>query len=170
MMLVVGALLSLAGFAHAEEVANPTFENWKKFAEGSNSTLVMTIEAGGQKITSETVNKLVTKTDEAITVEVSGSMEIAGQKQAMPTQTQKVTPKVEKADAPTQVGESTEKVEAAGKTFDCKVYEISKKQPNGQSVKAKIWTNEDVPGGVVKMETKSDQANVNGVLKSFEKK
>jgi hypothetical protein len=170
MVLVVGALLSVAGLVRAEEVANPTFENWKKFAEGSNSTLSMTIEAVGQKMTSEAVSKLVKKEDDGVTIEVSSSMEIAGQKQTMPPQTQKVAPKVEKADAPTQVGESTEKVEAAGKTFDCKVYEVSKKQPNGQTVKAKMWVSDDVPGGVVKMEAKSEQANVSGVLKSFEKK
>ena len=170
LVLVVGAMLSLAGVSRAEQVANPAFENWKKFEAGSTSTMSMTIEAGGQKMKSETVNKLASKADDVITVEVTGTMEVLGQKQTIPTQTQKVAAKVEKDDAPTQVGESTEKVEAAGKTFDCKVYELAKKQANGQTVKAKMWMNDDVPGGIVKMEAKSEQANVTGVLTSFEKK
>jgi hypothetical protein len=170
LVLVVAAMISIAGLARAEEIANPTFENWKKFAEGSSATISTTIDANGQKMNSETTNKLASKADDAITVEVSGTMEAFGQKRPIPTQSQKVPPKVEKADAPVQVGESTEKVEAAGKTFDCKVYEVTKKMPNGQTIKAKSWVSDDVPGGVVKMEVKSDQANVTGLLKSFEKK
>jgi hypothetical protein len=170
LVLVVAAMISIAGLVRAEQIANPTFENWKKFGEGSSATITSVIDANGQKMNSETTNKLAKKGDDAITVEVSGTMEAFGQKQTIPTRSQTIAPKVEKADAPQQVGEATEKVEAAGKTFDCKVYEVTKQLPNGQSVKSKIWVSDDVPGGVVKMEVKSDQANVTGVLKSFEKK
>ncbi|HTL29438.1 MAG TPA: hypothetical protein VL282_09455 [Tepidisphaeraceae bacterium] len=170
MMLVVGVLLSCVISARAEQVANPQFDHWTKFGEGSSATVTTTIDAGGQKMSSESTNKLTAKAEDNLTVEISGSMEVAGQKHTIPTQTQKVTKMVEKADAPQQVTEKTEKVEAAGKTFECKVYELTKALPNGQTIKAKTWMSTDVPGGVVKMEAKSETGNFTAVLKSFETK
>ena len=170
LVLVVGAMLSCAGLVRAEQVSNPQFENWKKFNEGSSATVTTTIEAKGQKINTESTNKLTAKADDQVTVEMSGTVEVAGQKRPIPPQSQKVPAKVEKEDAPVQVGEATEKVEAAGKTFDCKVYEITKALGNGQTVKAKTWLNSEVPGGVVKMEAKSEQSSVVAILKSYEAK
>ena len=93
-------------------------------------------------------------------------MNIAGQNQEIPPQKQTILAKIEKQNI-TEVG--AEKVEAAGKTLDTKVYEMAGGAP-GQTGKAKAWISDQVPGGVVKLEAKTPQGAVAGMLKGFEVK
>jgi hypothetical protein len=166
------SLVALVGTsALAEQIDNPQFKMWNKFGEGSSVTTTTSFDApNGTKMNSEATTKLVSKSDDAITLEVSATMEVMGQTHTLPPHNQTISPKVEKGDEAVQVGTSTEKVEAAGKTFDCKIFELKRTLPNGKTVTAKAWVNEDVPGGVVKMEAKNDQGNVTSIIKSYEAK
>ena len=153
----------------AEEITNPQFECWKKFAEGSNSTITTVIENKGNKFTTVSTNKLVAKADDKMEIEISGTVDMLGQSRALPVQKQTVPAKMEKDKVPTQVAEATEKVEAAGKTFECKIYEF-KRDVSGKPMTAKCWLSDEVPGGVVKMEAKTEEGGISAILKSFEAK
>ncbi len=165
---VVGVVMLCAGLVYGEMIDNPQYQGWKKFAEGSSATLTSTINAGGQKVESESVRKLVSKADDAVTIEVTANVTFAGQAHTSPAHQQKIPAQIDKKDA--QVSTSSEKVEAAGKTFDCKVYNVTQTTPDGKTVNAKVWITDDVPGGVVKMEAKSDRGDVTSILKSYEAK
>lgn len=166
--LAVGVVMLCAGLAYGEMVDNPQYQGWKKFGEGSSATLTSTMSAGGQKIESESVRKLVSKADDSVTIEVTASVTFAGQSHSTPPHEQKIAAQIDKKDA--DVSTSNEKVEAAGKTFDCKVYNITQATPDGKSVTAKVWITDEVPGGVVKMEAKTDRGDVTSILKSYEAK
>ena len=100
-------------------------------------------------------------------VEISGTMNIAGQKNELPPQKQDIPAQIAKRSI-TQV--ATEKVEAAGKTFDCKVYEMLSDESAQNNAKARVWLSDEVPGGVVKLEASMPQGSVTGTLTSFETK
>ncbi|MEO6435062.1 MAG: hypothetical protein ABIP55_04780, partial [Tepidisphaeraceae bacterium] len=121
----------------------------------------------GQKIATESTNKLLEKNADNVVIEISGTMEMLGQKRPIPAQKQTIPAKIEKQNI-TETG--AEKVEAAGKSFDCKVYEMANQDPKTQGAKAKVWFANEVPGGVVKMEASMDQGSVKSTLKAFEKK
>ena len=153
--------------APAEElVDNPQYAHWNKFNTGSASTLLTTIDMSGQKIVTETTNTLLEKNAEKVVLEVSGSMEMGGNKQIIPPQKQEIAARVEKQDIRQLAGE---KMEAAGQTFDCTVYEMNSPDPKQQG-KAKAWTSDKVPGGVVKIEAKTPTGTVVSTLQSFEVK
>jgi hypothetical protein len=49
----------------------------------------------------------------------------------------------------------TEKVTVAGKEYSCKVYEFTG-ESNGVKTSGKSWTSEEIPGGMVKLESTSN--------------
>ena len=153
--------------APAATVDNPQFANWNRFNVGSNSTLTTNIETGGQKIATESTNTLVEKGADKVVVEVSGTMEVAGKRNAIPAQKQTIPAKIDSQSINKVAGE---KIDAAGKTFDCAVYEMVNPDPAQKDAKAKVWISDEVPGGVVKLEANMPQGSVNGSLKSFEVK
>lgn len=165
-MLALAALAMIGLAARAEQVDNPAFGAWTKFAVGSNATLSGSIEAGERKMQMEMTQKLAEKADDKVTIETTATMEMMGQKHATPARKQEIKAKTEKADI-TEIG--SEKVEAAGKTFDCKVYEMKNPDPQSQG-KAKAWISSEVPGGLVKMEANGPQGKMSYTLKSFEVK
>ena len=93
--------------------------------------------------------------------------------EGMPTNKMKqnVNAKIDKSKL-NETGE--EDVEAAGKTYKCKIVEmtIARQNPNANArvneVKAKLWVNGDVPGGIVKMETTLHSGTMTSLLKSYE--
>ena len=152
--------------APEELIDNPQFDHWAKFEIGSSATLSTEILMGGQKVSTVSTNKLLEKGDEQIVVEISGTMNIAGQKNELPPQKQEIPAQIAKRSI-TQT--ATEKVDAAGKTFDCKVYEMLN-DPGQPDAKAKVWLSDEVPGGVVKLQATLPNGTVTGSLTSFEVK
>lgn len=180
MMTVAAGCLLLTSFStaadqpQAEQVDNPIYKVWMKFNVGSSATLTGQFSADGMQMTSETTRKLTEKADDHVTLEVSTSMTMMGQQHQAPTRQMKVPAKINKPDIE-QVG--TEDVTAAGQTFHCKVYQINSldagasggPQHAEKNAKAKVWVDEDVPGGLIKMEAKNEHGTVSMVLKSFNK-
>ncbi|MEO6434709.1 MAG: hypothetical protein ABIP55_02970, partial [Tepidisphaeraceae bacterium] len=54
--------------APTEKVDNPQFTNWSKFNVGSSSTLDTEINAQGQKIATESTNKLLEKNADNVVI------------------------------------------------------------------------------------------------------
>jgi hypothetical protein len=125
------------------------------------------LDAGGMKVQMSTVRKLVEKADDHVTVESTTTTTVMGQDHTTPPQ-KIVIPA--KSDAKDVIAHDNEKVDAAGKTFDCKVYETVEPTPQNENAKGKIWVNDEVPGGLVKMEAGSARGTITYLLKSFEVK
>jgi len=163
--LVVVALLSVAASsARAEEVDNPRYARWAKFAVDSSATYTGEVAAAGFKGTMESVYKLAEKTDDHVTIEMTSTMTMAGSTQTMPVQKVTIKSKAEKADVK-ELGE--EDIEAAGKKYACTIYELGGIMPQAKDAKLKAWVNDDIPGGIVKMEIKNGDTVVTSTLKSF---
>ena len=165
--LTCGLLVSAGRAADEELVENPAYKSWSGHKAGSAVTYQSTTNVGAQNIKTEITQKLVEHTPEKAVVEVSVKIDIPGA-QAPPAQKQELKAKVKKSEATVgklpegmkgQVKEKgTEKVELAGKSYTCKVYEFTGEQ-NGVKTSGKSWTSEQIPGTLAKMET---TANVGG--------
>lgn len=153
--------------APEELIDNPQFAHWSKFEIGSSATLSTEILTGGQKVSTVSTNKLLEKNGEKVIVEISGTMNIAGQNNELPPQKQDIPAQIAKR---TITQSATEKVDAAGKTFECKVYEMSNDESGQPGAKAKVWLSDEVPGGVVKLEATLPNGSVTGSLTKFEAK
>jgi hypothetical protein len=154
----------------AEQMDNPAFAAWSKFAIGSSETLTAELQGANPqaaKMTMEMVRKLVEKADDHITIEVTSTINVAGQKKEMPSRNQNVPAKMAKKDVKSS---GTEEVEAAGKKYTCKVYDVKGFSAQNPDATVKLWVNDDIPGGLVKMEAQSPRGTMTSLLKSFETK
>ena len=161
-------LLSFASAAFSEEVDNPQYQNWAKYNVGTSVTHEAVSTIGGKEVHITTTNTLVEKLEDKCIIESAITMG-----EGMPTNKMKqnVNAKIDKSKL-NETGE--EDVEAAGKTYKCKIVEmtIARQNPNANArvneVKAKLWVNGDVPGGIVKMETTLHSGTMTSLLKSYE--
>jgi len=159
-VLVMGAGSLCYG---ADQIDNPTYKAWSKFKPGTSATMKMESDAGGMKSETETTTTLVELNADKAVVETKMSMNAGGQKMDMPAQKTDVPAKLDKppeAAAPNtpkpEVKESTEEVEIpGGKKVKAKVTE-TKSDANGMKTVSKVWMSDEVPGGMVKMETTMD--------------
>jgi len=109
-----------------------------------------------------------------LVIEQSTTTVVAGQEHKTPARQRDVPAKEAKKVEIKEVG--TEEVEAGGKKYKCKVMEgeadaaAAPGAAPGTKIKSKVWVNETVPGGAVKMEVTSPRGNVTFILKSFDAK
>ncbi len=170
--IVLSLLLITPPFARAEgeQMDNPAFAAWSRFNIGSSETLTAELQgpnADAPKMTMEMTRKLIEKTDDHVTIEVTTTMDIGGQKRTMPPRNQNVPAKMEKKDVKSS---GSEDVEAAGKKYTCKVYDVKGFSAQNPDATVKLWVNDDIPGGLVKMEAESPRGKMTSLLKSFETK
>ena len=139
---------------------NPKYQAWAKFKPGSTNTLSTDIEMGPNKIHLDITRKLVSVTDKEIVVETVSTATVMGHDHAQPATTETIPAQTDKDEIK---GTGEKEVEAMGKTFKCKVWEAagspdSKPAPHAapgsdMTQKATVYTSDEVPGGLVKMET-----------------
>jgi len=165
--LLVLVFVAQSARAADEPVDNPRFQRWAKFNVGSSATFTGEMGQGNFKGEMESVYKLAEKADDHVVVEITTTMTMAGNKQTMPLQKVTINAKAPKADVK-ELGK--EDVEAAGKKYPCTMYELSNFTPQMKNAKLKAWVNDDIPGGIVKMEIKGDANTITSTLKSFEVK
>jgi hypothetical protein len=158
------ALLVASGTAVAQN--NPAYESWAKHKPGTMIRTRMVSEAAGNKTQIETTQTLKEVTPEKVVLETKSSMEMMGQKMDQPAQPLEIpakagaaapgmTPTAEQPKQPDmEVKESEETVTVAGKSVKAKVVEMKGKQA-GMDMWTKTWTSNDVPGTLVKMESKT---------------
>ncbi len=163
--------ISTSTLARADQVDNPRYQAWLKFAVGSSETLSgeveTTVNGAVVKTPIEFACKLVEKTDDHVKTETVSTMIVMGHSQTSPANTEILPAKVEKKDVTLS---GTDKVKTAGKTFDCSVYEVAVQENENPQVmdKAKIHLCNDIPGGLVKLESEIPQITLKVLLKSFE--
>jgi hypothetical protein len=162
-MLIALALAFSATAALADQVDNPRYDAWTKYNVGSSETLQGDVNYNGMTMTFVATYTLSEKADDHVTVDLTTSMQMFGQ-QHQQSQTQTIPAKTDAANVQ-QLPD--EKVDAAGKTYDCKVYQLP---DNGkQGATAKAWVNDGIPGGCVKLQAASSTGNttVTYLLQSY---
>jgi hypothetical protein len=166
-LLTAAMVLTAGSFCFAaEQVDNPSYKSWAKFKAGTTVTLKTESDMAGQKSDMETTTTLVEINPDKAVIETKMSMNAGGQQMDMPAQKTDVPAKLDKTpevkpedpkDKP-EVKESSEEVSIpGGKKVKAKVTE-TKMTANGMNTVSKVWTSEEVPGGVIKMETTMDGA------------
>jgi hypothetical protein len=166
LLIACCGLLALSAYAKADQIDNPRFTAWARFGVGSSETIDATVNNGGFQMEIELQFTLADKADDHVDLNVTSSVVVMGQPHSN-THQETVPAKIDSGNVQQLPNES---VDAAGKTFDCKVYQIP--DMRNQQAKAKIWASEQVPGGLVKMEATGPQGNatVTYLLKSYEAK
>ncbi len=141
---------------------NPSYATWAKHKPGTSIAMTADIAANGMKLQMVSTTTLVSVTADAVTLSIASTVSVMGQTHPGNT-VQKTVPAKIPTQKVQQVG--TADVAAAGKTYPCKILEVGAASvdistpgrggaganaPAGS--KAKIYANDDVPGGAVKME------------------
>jgi len=163
-------LAAASGAVRAEQVDNPAYVAWSKHKPGTTVTYKSTtdIKMSGQSISTEaTVTQTLKEVKpEGAVVEITGKVSTGGQEQAIPARTITVLAKIEKGKeglpaemkgevSDMKIGKDT--VEVNGKKYETETREYSMKmtEPIAMTSQSKSWTTTDVPGGMLKSETKT---------------
>ncbi|HEY4328744.1 MAG TPA: hypothetical protein VGN88_03340 [Phycisphaerae bacterium] len=165
-LLAAALLLSGANFCHAaDQIDNPQYKSWAKYKAGTSITLSMVSDMAGNKTEMQTTTTLLEITADKAVVESKMSMNAGGQKMDMPATKTEVAAKIDKPAVATtapattapDVKQSTDTLTVSGTAIKCNVTE-SKSSANGMNTNSKVWTSDQVPGGLVKSETTMDGA------------
>ena len=183
MLLSACGLMAVCASVRAED--NPMYTQWAKFKPGTSTTIVTSSEAAGQTSKTETKTTLSEVTPDKVVIETAMSMEAGGQKMDMPAQKTEIPKKMEtppatpnatpaaQPDMPKPVSKTSDaSVTVPAGTFKGKLTE-STMEMAGSKTTSKVWTSDDVPGGMVKMESVTDgamKATAKSELKAFDKK
>lgn len=143
----------------AQAQNNPVYDSWAKHKPGTSIKLKMVSDAAGNKTEMETVQTLKEVTPDKVVIENQTTLTMMGQKLEQPAMPMDIPAKLPAgqpgAAEPTkspdvQTKESTETVTVSGKSISAKVLETK-----DQTSWSKAWSSSDVPGTVVKMESKT---------------
>lgn len=161
------ALVAAAGLARAEEtVESPLYKQWAKFKPGTFVTYKQVTEVADQKMAGEATYTLLEVAPEQVVIEIKSSMTMPdGKKLDTPPQKMPYPAKIPKSEAPPEatkeekpdpakpkITEGTDEVEVSGKKYKCKTTATEMKQGD-QTMVSKTWMSDDIPGGLLKMET-----------------
>lgn len=159
----VTALMLSAGLASAQEkIDNPEFTSWSKFKKGTSTTLKMTASSGDTKTESTITTTLLEVGEDKLVVETTSVSKFNGMEFKGPAMKRDVTKTIElpkgvkKEDfkgekPPGTYEEGTETVKVGGTEVKTKWYKF-KAEVEGNKTESKMWTSEEVPGMMVKME------------------
>src|SRR5262245_9759970 len=154
--------------AWADTMDNPTYASWAKVKKGPSVTLKMSADVAGQKAETTMTTTLVDLTADVATTEMVMVTKAGGTEfktEPMKTENKKVVelpPGKKKADFDKPEGfvdQGEETLKVAGKEYKTKWVKV-KNSTNGSEYEAKTWTCDDVPGTIVKMETKASGGGV----------
>jgi hypothetical protein len=152
----------------AEMVDNPQYTSWAKCKPGTKITISQDLVFGAVHMSNSAAQRLIDVTPEKVVFHVVKTFNRDGQTDEKEEKVE-VPAKVEKGqeNLPANVTGTTkeigsEKVEIAGKTYECKVVEFSGELVQGQSVSGKVsgkmWETPEIPGGLARMEMRVESA------------
>jgi len=153
----------MPGIAAAEDtIPSPEFASWNKFKKGTSVTLKMTSAVAGMNNETTVTTTLVETGPDKLVIETASVVKVAGMVIKSPpfkrevAKTVKVPDGIKKEDIqggkpPGTVEEGTETLKIAGAEINTKWYKV-KSEAAGTKTESKMWTSEDVPGLMVKME------------------
>lgn len=159
MFVPVAAIVAFVAPAFAaDKIDNPEYKMWSAYKAGTSVTLKSESDMAGNKSTSTMTTKLIEVGAEKLVLETVISMEVSGQKMDMPAQKRDVPAKIEKPaeqkpdEKAPKPKEGDEDIEVMGKKMKCHWTEVTS-DTNGMKTVTKTWTNNDIPGNIVKSET-----------------
>jgi hypothetical protein len=180
--LLFSALVALGCFSVSSAIAedsavNPKYAAWSRFKPGSYSTVEADIEVRGKRHHITTTRRLISiDGDKAVVETKSTESEMGHDRSAAPWQATILA----KGDSEKFKQTGEKEIEAMGKTFKCKVYETRGSpdaKPNKgvtgspDDVKATVYLCEDVPGGLVRLESPAgDGKELTFILTGMESK
>jgi len=147
--------MAAAGTCYAaDKVENPEYKQWAKFKVGSSVTFTSENPAAGRpSIPNTRTVTLLEVTPEKVVVGEKHTSAAAADADARRID---IPAKIEKAESPAandpkvEVKESAEEIDVAGAKVKCKVIETTSAGSRGIKLISKIWTSDDVPGGLVR--------------------
>ena len=160
-LLAVVAWLGSPSAQAAEMVDNPQYLSWSKHKTGTTVTLKQDIAMGPMNLSGTTTQTLVELTADKAVIEHATTMDVAGQKQESKNK-QEIPSKVEKGKEFNPSGKGTaketgtEKVDVAGKSYECKIIEMTGGEGDQNKASGKMWHTTEIPGGAAKLELKME--------------
>jgi hypothetical protein len=154
--------------ASAQQVNNPIFASWSAYKIGTAVTYEQTRQGADHKIIMDVTETLAEKADDHVTLVTSTTGLLDGAPIPAQAGKQTIKAKLDKIPDKKQVG--TESIDVAGQKIDCKIYESTDTDTQGGQVKIKVWTSDDVPGTLVKLEATTSAGTLSMAVKHYEKK
>lgn len=159
-----------------EMVNNPPFAHWSSFKAGTSVTQKETASLpDGSKVEQTIMSKLIEKTKDTIVVETTikeASSGVVESEKTTTTYPAKV--KMSSVDTPAAeagpVTEGKEEIEVKGKKVTAEWVEVTTQRGDEVAVE-KIWTAQDIPGGIIKRtltRKKGDKVISDSVLEMVE--
>jgi hypothetical protein len=171
----LGFALFASRTARAEDIDNPEYLSWKGCKAGS-FVQTKTVMDGAMKMETESTTTLVEITAEKAVVETKGKMHMGANVIDQPAQKRDIPAKVKKVEGGEAKGEKPkegeETVKVDGKDVKAHWTE-SHTEANGSKTDTKVWQSKDVPGLMVKMESKTTgpaNSTMTITVEKFEKK
>lgn len=169
---------SLGAVQDKDDFKFSEWEAWDSVADGSWVKMEMVSDFGGTKTTMTMTTTRLSKKDDVITVEtvmVMNKMKLPGQKRQIKKPKESDTAKKEcpkcSKEHKSDVKTSKTKVKIGDKELACTLQEFTAYDCDGKEVSSgKIWYSKDVPGHMVRMETKMAQGTSKMNCLGFEKK
>lgn len=147
---------------------NPEFPYWKNHKPGATAKYAIEMNQAGNAMKGEMSRVLLEVAADKCVVERKGKITVGDQTVDIPAEKEDVKAKEDKPEK--ILKESTEEIEVAGKKMKCRYLETEKEEEGGKTF-AKVWANEEVPGGVVKADVKmGDGSTLKLSIVSWEKK
>jgi hypothetical protein len=145
--------VAMASPAGADQVDNPHYQVWANFKPGSSRVWTGTIQVGPVHIRVVMTATLREVTPEHVVIETRTTTDFGqGPRGGRPLR-EIADAKIE-AEEVKDLGDET--IQAMGRSFNCKVYQMKDDTVDGQERpwggKGKFWVSSEVPGGVVKID------------------
>ena len=144
-MIKIAGVLLLAGL-FCQEKANPQFEYWSSCKTGSWVRNRMNMEAQGQKFEIDSTTTLVEVAADKVVIET-----VSKNSQSRKTEIRATEPQKGKT-----IIEKDEEITVAGKTLQCRYYEMESEGADKKKVIVKAWMSKEIPGGIAKSEVTSE--------------
>jgi hypothetical protein len=152
-MTKIAAVAVLAAL-FSQEKPNPQYEYWAGCKLGSWVKNRMEMENQGQKVEYESTTRLLEVTPEKVLIETFVRMK-SGDK-SVDTPPRKSEIKALDPQKGKTVAEKEEELTVAGRTLQCRYYEVESEGADRKKMTIKAWMSKEIPGGVAKSEVTSE--------------
>ena len=155
-------VLALLLLAAPQEQDNPEYQHWANCKPGSWVKNRMDMENQGQKFEIESTTRLLEVTPEKVLIETV-------LKNSLPRKTEIKAVEPQKGKT---IVEKEEELTVAGKTLQCRYFEVESEGTDKKKVTVKAWMSKEIPGGIAKSEvtTESVKGPIRTVALEWEKK
>jgi hypothetical protein len=160
-------------------IENPLYRSWAKFPPGTVAVFKAVADNGKNRISTTTTYKLLSKSEDRLTVESVVLSNLGDVEYSSPPQNTtnprylKAPPGAKRkspAGKPEGVSEEgTEKIKVAGREYAAKWYKSKTKVEAGETL-SKTWMSDDVPTGLLKSELDTPGARAKTVMELVELK